>query len=67
MTTLFDGSSPVNLDAITQQLPGLASARADGSVDDPPAELFCPVVTGLPALNEVEFDLGTGSDAITAG
>lgn len=67
VTALFDGSSPVNLNAIADQLPALALARAAGSVDGVPPDLFARASPGLPWVDEVNFDLATGSDAIHRG
>ena len=67
VTALFDGSSPVNLGAIVDQMPTLALARATGSVDGVPPDVFAPSAPRLPWLDGLEFDLATGSDAIHSG
>jgi len=67
VTALFDGSSPVNLSAIVDQLPALASARAGADVDGVPPGVFSTRAAGPTRLAEVDFDLATGSDAIHRG
>jgi alkylation response protein AidB-like acyl-CoA dehydrogenase len=67
VTTLFEGSSPVNLNAIADQLPSLARARAAGIVVDLPTALFSrssPTLT-WPAADDL--DLATDVDAVLDG
>lgn len=67
VTALFDGSAPVTVDAIIDQLPGLALARAEGNATTRPGNLFCRAAPPLPWVNEVDFDLATDSDDIFRG
>lgn len=67
VTALFDGSSPVVLSAVVDQLPALASARAEGDVDELPPGMFSTPASGPTRLSEVDFELATGSDAVHRG
>lgn len=67
VTTLFDGSSPVNLNAIADQLPALTRARTAGNVEDMPPAVFGPLSEALAWVDEDELDLASDSDAVLAG
>lgn len=69
VTSLFDGSAPVNLGAIADQLPELVSARLTNPRPSADPGLF-GATTGtatLPWLDEIEFELATGEDRIITG
>jgi hypothetical protein len=67
VTGLFDGSSPVNLNAIVEQLPALAAARNSDEMDAELRELFAPSPPPAPWLTDIEFELATDSDGIHHG
>ena len=67
VTSLFDGSAPVNLSSILGQLPSLARARDKRTVGVLPAALFARLPTELPWIAEQNLDLGTDFDAVHAG
>ncbi|MGH9380613.1 MAG: alpha/beta fold hydrolase [Thermoanaerobaculia bacterium] len=67
VTPLFDGSSPVNLGAIVDQLAALAAARAAQEVADVDPELFRRQAPGLPWVDEEALDFATDSDAVHRG
>ncbi|MFJ2443032.1 MULTISPECIES: acyl-CoA dehydrogenase family protein [unclassified Streptomyces] len=67
VTTLFDGSSPVNLQAIVEQLPGLARARSADQVTDVPSGLFAPAPPALDWVAAEDLELATDADAVLHG
>lgn len=67
VTPLFDGSSPVNLGAIVDQLPALAAARAAEKVEEVDPALFSPGAPALPWVDAEGLDLATDSDAVHRG
>lgn len=67
VTTLFDGSVPVTLNAIADQLPALAKARASGAVEHVPDGLFSTVSPVTEWLDEKAFDFASDSDAVIGG
>ena len=67
VTTLFDGSSPVVLNVIADQLPALAAARRAGAVEEVPPAMFGRSSPGLAWVEEDDLDLLTDSDAILTG
>jgi alkylation response protein AidB-like acyl-CoA dehydrogenase len=67
VTSLFDGSSPVNLGSIVSQLPALVRARRTGAVPDAPPSLFAREAPGLPWIEEEQLDLATDFDAVLGG
>ncbi|WP_165495089.1 acyl-CoA dehydrogenase family protein [Actinomadura roseirufa] len=67
VTGLFDGSAPVNLNIIAEQLPGLASARDGADRDAELLEIFTPEPPPAAWLTEIEFELATDADGILRG
>lgn len=67
VTPLFDGSSPVNLGAIVDQLPALAAARAAEEVKEVDPALFSPEAPALPWVDAEALDLATDSDTVHRG
>lgn len=66
-TPLFDGSSPVNLGAIVDQLPALAAARAAEEVEEVDPALFSHEAPALPWIDAEALDLATDFDAVHRG
>jgi alkylation response protein AidB-like acyl-CoA dehydrogenase len=64
VTSLFDGSVPVNLSSIVNQLPALVHARRTEAVKSPSPLLFSRNTPELRWLNEAEFELGTDYDSV---
>lgn len=67
VTTLFDGSAPVTLNAIADQLPALAGARVAGAVEPLPHGLFSTLSPDTDWLDEEAFDLANDSDSVIGG
>jgi alkylation response protein AidB-like acyl-CoA dehydrogenase len=67
VTSLFDGSSPVNLSSIASQLPALVRARRAGAVTEPAPSLFARDTPDLPWIEEAQLDLATDVDAVHGG
>jgi alkylation response protein AidB-like acyl-CoA dehydrogenase len=67
VTSLFDGSTPVNLDSIVGQLPLVVQARRAGRVRPLPPRLFAAHPGDLPWLDEAAFDLASDDDAVHDG
>jgi alkylation response protein AidB-like acyl-CoA dehydrogenase len=67
VTTLFDGSAPVNLNVIADHLPSLALARAAATVAGVPPELFSSKSPDPSWVNADDIELETDSDGIIGG
>jgi hypothetical protein len=67
VTALFEGSSPVVLKAIADQLPSLVRAREVKVVEEIPSDLFAMSSPPLTWPDGNDFELTTDSDAILNG
>lgn len=67
VTSLFDGSSPINLSSIVSQLPALVHARRTGAVADPPPSLFARETPEIHWIEQAQLDLATDFDAVHGG